>query len=329
MSWVGATGSAGALTIDVGRFAGDALVVLAWGVGFSVLALVMIVRAGDRHEVVMAALFLGVYSLWGGFLDSMPFDDEPWRPQAMSAFDALAHSIGIRFTQLFPRPLSSAEVRELGPRWLRRSLGPFLGALLDPRVFWTFAIVFEGAFRIIPLPGPAGLIHLLVWLALGTFYLYASYARGNEEDRRRIFWILEGVVVFLVVQVVEIGLWTILRAGLLDFDLGLWSNWLRAVSAWLTLGCFVMAVFYAGAFDSGMVLRRTTVLGLSGGLAVLIFITLETLAEELLADVFGLQSRVGGVLSGVTAAFAFRPLTSRIDKALSRLSSTGPDSSDD
>ena len=81
-------------------------------------------------------------------------------------------------------------------------------------------------------------------------------------------------------------------------------------------------VVLAGAFDSGMVLRRTTVLGLSGGLAVLIFVTLETLAEELLANVFGLQSRVGGVLSGVTAALAFRPLTLRIDRTLGRWSST-------
>ena len=166
-----------------------------------------------------------------------------------------------------------------------------------------------------------GLIHLLVWLVLGTFFLYTSYVRGSREDRRRIFWILEGVAVFLVVQILDLGLWTVSSTGLLELDLGLWSNWLRAVSAWLTLGCFVMAVFYAGAFDSGMVLRRTTVLGLSAGLAVLIFLTLETLVEDLVAEAFGLESRIGGILGGVVAAVAFRPLSQRIDKIIGRWSS--------
>ena len=68
MFWVGTTGAAQALTIDMGHFQGDAFVVLAWGVGFPALALIMIVRIGERHEVVMAALFLGVYSLWGAWI---------------------------------------------------------------------------------------------------------------------------------------------------------------------------------------------------------------------------------------------------------------------
>jgi hypothetical protein len=274
---------------------------------------------GDRPEVVMAALFLGVYALWVGFGDSMPFDGEPWRPLAMIAGDVLAHSIGIRFTQLFPRPLSPADVQDLGPAWLRRPVGVILGALLDPRIFWAFAVIFEAGFRLIPIPGPWALIHLLVWLTLGTLFLYASYVRGSKEDRRRIFWILEGVAVFLVVQVIHIGLWAVSSTGLLEVDLPLWFNWMRAVSAWLTLGCFVMAVFYAGAFDSGMVLRRTTVLGISAGLAVLIFVTLETLLEELVAEAFGVQSRAGGILGGVAAAVAFQPLALRIDRVIGRL----------
>jgi len=321
MSWVVVTGSTEALTIDVGSFVGDAFVALAWGVGFPVLALVMLVRVGERREVVMAALFLGVYSLWAGFGDSMPFDEEPWLPFVMIAGDVLAHSIGIRFTQLFPRPLSPADVQDLGPAWLGRPVGVILGALLDPRIFWAFAVTFETAFRLIPIPGPWALIHLLIWLTLGTLFLYASYVRGSEEDRRRIFWILEGVAVFLVVQVLHIGLWAVSSTGLLEVDLPLWANWLRAVSAWLTLGCFVMAVFYAGAFDSGMVLRRTTVLGISAGLAVLIFVTLESLLEELVAEAFGVQSRVGGILGGVAAAVAFQPLALRIDRVIGRLAS--------
>ncbi|MCZ6643144.1 MAG: hypothetical protein O7F71_16335 [Gammaproteobacteria bacterium] len=81
------------------------------------------------------------------------------------------------------------------------------------------------------------------------------------------------------------------------------------------------AVFYAGAFDSGMVLRRTTVVGISTGLALLIFVTLETLLEEFLAESFGLESRVGDIIGGVSAAVAFRPLSRRIDRMIGRFSS--------
>lgn len=62
--WVWTTGSAGVLGFDIGIMVVDAFVTLAWGVGFPVLALVMIARIGGRPEVVMAALFLGVYALW-------------------------------------------------------------------------------------------------------------------------------------------------------------------------------------------------------------------------------------------------------------------------
>ena len=85
-----------------------------------------------------------------------------------------------------------------------------------------------------------------------------------------------------------------------------------------------MAVFYAGAFDSGIVLKRTTVLGLTAGLAVLIFVTLETLLEELLASSLGLESRVGGIVGGVAAAVAFRPISQWIERVMSGWSTEEP-----
>ena len=212
----------------------------------------------------------------------------------------------------------------MGPAWFRGSGGRVLAALLNPRVFWAFALVFEGAFWLAPTPAPWRSVHLVVWLALGTFFLYRAYASGTAEDRRRIFWILEGVVVFLVERVLFLGLRAVGSSGLLEFDVPFWSNLLRAVAAWLTLGCFLMAVFYAGAFDSGMVLKRTTVLGLTAGFVVLIFVTLETLLEEFLASSLGLESRIGGILGGVAAAVAFRPISRQIEKMMSRLSTEEP-----
>lgn len=260
----------------------------------------------------------------GAVIDTVPFEGAPWRRQALIAGDALAHSIGIRFTQLFPRPLTSSDVRNVGPTWFRASGGRILAALVDPRVFWAFAVVLEGASRLAPVPAPWRSVHIVVWLALGTFFLYRAYASGTTEDQRRIFWILEGVVVFLMERVLFLSLRAVSGSGLLELDVPFWSNVLRAVAARLTLGCFVMAVFYAGAFDSGIVLKRTTVLGLTAGLAVLIFVTLETLLEELLASSLGLESRVGGIVGGVAAAVAFRPISQWIERVMSGWSTEEP-----
>ena len=79
-----------------------------------------------------------------------------------------------------------------------------------------------------------------------------------------------------------------------------------------------MAIFYAGAFDVGLVLRRTTVVTLTGMLAIAVFITIETTIEEALEEVLGLQSRTGGIVAGIAAALAFRPLSVRIDRWMQR-----------
>ncbi|MEE9255204.1 MAG: hypothetical protein V3U43_09725, partial [Pseudomonadales bacterium] len=135
-----------------------------------------------------------------------------------------------------------------------------------------------------------------------------------SEDRRRIFWILEGVVVFFAAQIIAVAFWAVAWSGVLDLDLPFWTKMIRGISAWLTLGCFAMAVFYAGALDAGLVLRRTTVVTLSGMIVLVVFVSMETAIEELLAEVLGLESRIGGVVAGICAALAFRPLTVRIDR---------------
>jgi len=119
-------------------------------------------------------------------------------------------------------------------------------------------------------------------------------------------------------EVVVVAFWAITSTGLLEMDFMFWSVIVRGVSAWLTLGCFVMAIFYAAAFDVGLVLRRTTVVTIVGMMAIGVFITLETTLEEVLEEMLGFESRVGGIIAGVAAALAFRPLSVRIDRWLQR-----------
>jgi len=239
LAWAGTAGTAGELGLDGGGLLPQALTVLPWGVGFSALALAMVVRIGDRHEVLIAALFLGVYSLWGGVLFPLPLRGEAWLPAAAMIFDGFTHAIGIRFTQVFPRPLAEDDLRDLGPRPLRPVVAPVLTTLLKPRVYWPAALAFEASVHLLPVDLVPGVGHLVVWLALGTTYMYASYRGGSAEDQRRIFWILEGVLVFLVAEVLLVGLRIVSSAGLVELDLRAWYAWIRAGSAWGTVASVI------------------------------------------------------------------------------------------
>ncbi|MEQ8956171.1 MAG: hypothetical protein RL120_18730 [Gammaproteobacteria bacterium] len=81
-----------------------------------------------------------------------------------------------------------------------------------------------------------------------------------------------------------------------------------------------MAIFFAGAFDSRIIVKRTTALGIATGITLLIFVTAETVMAEFLSAFFDLESRAGGIVGGIIAALVLRPLTVRIESLLDRAS---------
>lgn len=289
------------------------LIVLPWGVGFATLALVIIWRVGHKEEALVAALFLAFYSLWTGIGRNPLFEGETWLRPVLYVIDGLSHAIGIRFTQVFPRPLTAGEVARFGRGWFRQTVSPILATLTRSRFFWPFAVVLEVLGRV---TGMSGLFyaHVITWLILGSAYLYIAYRLGTREDRRRVFWILEGVLVFLALELVWVSMWSIHSLGVVSLDLAFWGRWQSVAEAWITLICFALAIFYSGAFDSGLILRRTTVLSASGALVVIIFVALETTLGELVEDVLGPDTRAGDIAIGVMAALAFRPLSERLDR---------------
>lgn len=322
MVWPEAASFVGAMPQYIDNVIGVILSNLAWGVGFAILALVIVVRIGQRKEALFAAFFLSMYSLWGVFITPLLFQGALWVGSALVICDVLVHAIGIRFTQLFPKSLVRSDVVDLAQARLVRPITGFLAMLLNPRIYWPVAIGFEAAIRL-PLAGlnfaravddPMHELHVVIWIALASTYMYASFRRGRPEDRRRIFWILEGVVVLLVSQILGVALWALAWFGVLELDLSFWTEVVRGIAAWVTLGCFAMAVFFAGAFDAGLVLRRTTVVTLSGMIVLVVFVSLETAIAEVFEVVFGLESRIGGVVAGVCAALAFRPLSIWLDQ---------------
>jgi hypothetical protein len=281
---------------------------------FAALGVLIVWLSPRESGALFGVLFLSVYTWWGVVGGSVDRESMWFRPLIM-ANDFLFHTSALRFAQLFPRPLKAADVLALGTRNFTRPTASFLAALVEPRVFWPVALFFETLALTIRLP----LIytgHVLIVSLMASIYFFAGYRRGTEEERQRVFWLMEAAVVFVAVELMYYALNIIHALGIFDINRPLWGTWLHLGMIWATLTCIALAIFYKGAFDSRLVVRRTTVASISGALAVLIFITLETAITETLEGVFGFQSRVGTIAGGVAVALLLKPITDRIDQKL-------------
>jgi hypothetical protein len=281
---------------------------------FAFLALLIVWLTPYQSGALFGVLFLSVYALWGAAAEHLDRGG-PWFVPAIMALDFLFHTSAVRFSQLFPRPLQRSEVMALGRGRLTKPLASLFAFGLDPRVFWPVAVVGEGLVLGLPW-GWLYMAHVMFVSLLAAGYFYAGYRRGSEAERQRIFWLMEAAVVFAATELIFYALNALYALQIFDINREFWASWLHLAMVWATLLCFVLAIFYKGAFDSRLVLRRTTVASAAGALAVVIFITMETAVTETLEGVFGFESRAGTIAGGVAVALLLRPITDRIDRRL-------------
>jgi len=301
------------------------LVALTWGVGFGFLGLVVAVKAKPDRGVLTGGLFFGAFSTFFYGVGALIDEVGPNAPIPFLVAGAFTYAVGVRFAQQFPVALDGMQVSGLGPRWYRGSFGRVLGALLVPWAFWLFTATMETTVHALGAPLLA-FGHVITWAALGASYLWIGYRVGREEDRSRSFWILEAALVFVSVEVLQLGVWASDSLGLLALDVRAWTTWLDVLEATVVLACLFFAIFKAGAFDSGLVLKRTAVISASSGLALVLFLVLEETVMEVGSDLLGIQTRTGSILSGVIAAIVFQAVAKRINRALTRSGSTTAES---
>ena len=170
------------------------------------------------------------------------------------------------------------------------------------------------------LPGlavPATLLYVFLELTIAILFFRAAYARGDEEDRRRIYWFLEAGLI--AAGTLLAAFWVELSVHVIALD-GVALRWLHALilpvgflATVLTLG---MALLYKGALDSRLVVRRTLLYGAVGFTLTALFVGVETLVEEVISARLGLPDRAGAYLAGVVAALVFGPVRSAVEKRL-------------
>lgn len=268
------------------------------------LGTVILVRTTPRrdHSLVAVALALmGLPLLSYGVGSTMSLAGAPdWAFNSLASlgfFMALAATY--RLSQSFPH------MQALG---MQSRLGPWIGALL----LWSAVRV-----DLLPLTPRVGMA-LAFGVAVASLINWRRmYKAADADGRRRVLWLVQGLVAFAVIGGFQVSLVVLVQTTPLEIPIPGWEYWLRTVALFVALGFIAVAVFYRGALDPGLVVRRTALYGLSGVVLVFVFTAVEDLTASWLADRLGLSENAGSWLAGGVVALLLGPIHAALSKRAS------------
>jgi len=148
---------------------------------------------------------------------------------------------------------------------------------------------------------------LLLTSGIGMTFIIANFKAATQDERRKMLWIVEGIAASIWIAyfggfVELVGSAT----GLFQFE-----EWgLLCVPAALLafIAGTAFAVFFRGAIDPGLVIRRTTLYGIVASLAIFAFAGIENLVADVLATRLGFSPKLGSWIAGGTIALGFNPV---------------------
>jgi hypothetical protein len=237
----------------------------------------------------------------------------------------------LRFSSVFPVQLDHSLLS--GERILRRPRT----ALLKPRTVWFtaigIAVAAQASLLIVqqlriavpaltsfsfPLHQLIVIVLLMLGMVMGVANLRAGYGAADAAGRRRVYWVMEGLLAGTVIVVFA----SLLKTFALVTGSPAW------VEGWYPLSFFAallvviaslgFAMLYAGALDPLLAIRRTAVTGLVGVAMVFIFAVTQQLVHEYLVALTVLSDRVGGMVTGGVVALSFEPVQRRLGRVVAR-----------
>lgn len=308
------------------------------GLGAAVLCLALLWRSSPRPESSAFALVIACLAYFFGaeglsrFYSRFPSGSVTYTvlDWSIPASVLLGCAALLRFSVLFPEPLTASDVG-LGGRWRGWRL-----LLLRPSTPWLFTggifLANAAAFGAVSawnqrygtglragsvaVPATIGLV---LWiLALVVANLRAGFRRADLEGKRRLFWVVEGVFVATTLLIVA----AVVKAVLMltsGSDAHAWWYPMASFAALTAMVvCFAIAMFFAGAIDPALAIRRTAVVGLLSVLMLFLFAGVEQVIQEYLGAWVGFSERVGGVLTGGTVALLIDPVRDRVTQLVRR-----------
>jgi hypothetical protein len=229
----------------------------------------------------------------------------------------------IRATQRFPRAIGPADVMASPTIWGRvRVLRVASTFLLRPCAVWVVVACLTSLLILSSNVYIADAVRIVIVL-LGMLYFYITFRSGDTQARAKVLWFLEAVVAFVMVAVIVLGVRAVLGdtpAPTLRASLSLV---LTVVNDLALTTCFVVAVFYAGAIDPALVVRKTLVVGATASLLLFVFAAFEHYLVHLLVHGIGVTNSIATAVLGALCGYAFHPVKHRLEHLLKRLLPSG------
>ena len=284
------------------------------GVGalFSVLGLFVLGLSGHRPGVTLLSGFLLSQGLAIGFLmalgiinvDSLQFNT------ARFFINWLAYSFALRTVQLFPRRIDRKKLIE------KRPLGPltvFVDLLRGPVRVWSFTAAI---LAVVVLTQSELLFHLgqLGVILMTALTLIANYRMGGRRIRRKIYWLLLGTLILLLARL-------LLSSAQFLFDqFSLRVPGIRSITWAIAnvglLSCILFAVFYRGAVDPRIVVRRAAVYSLSIITLLFAFAAFENYLSGVMTQYLGIDLGSVTAIGGAAVALLIKPLIDFLSRAV-------------
>lgn len=314
------------------------------------LALFMAWKIPEREDGRAGALWMAAGAAWVA-LAVVPSGSPSFVHRAAFSIALSCNIIFfLRFTAVFPKAISVTDLEGLERTGARRSTGARIGQMVrriqaftisHPAFLWWAGAFFAGLvyfdssfiayeyylltyYSAFPLFWVILLLFvpfLLVSSTLGLSFLWTGYRLANQQERKRILWI--------VLSVLLGGIWLFFLMSLVYLDVltdlevvgGIFRStypWFLPILCLLLLTGFAVAIFYSGAFDVRPLINKTSVYATLGVLFVILFAVVESLVSEVVEARLGLPGMVGAAASGAIVAAIILPLRGRFSRWVDR-----------
>jgi hypothetical protein len=283
------------------------------GLGSCLLGLggFLAIRVGNRAGVLALAGYIVAQGLATGYLLGLLIMGVRGTLYVVARVlvNLLAYPLAIRTTQLFPRRLQAADAERIGEKTLLGRLSRPLFGLLGPRRVWTFSSTILLLFVVTRSELVFNVGQFAV-ITVAVLTMATNYRVADVEARRKIYWLLLGAEVLLVGRLaIIVGELTLDWLGVAP---GASMRYLRA-PAWTLanlglIACLLTAVFYRGAVDPRLVVRRTAVYSLLTGATVFTFAAFENYVADLAAGFLGLPGGIVEAMGGAALALLLKPI---------------------
>lgn len=222
-----------------------------------------------------------------------------------------------------------------------RSMPPMRTGALSDVVFrvamWTghggrlwaagaaLAVLF--ALGIVPFSLLSGILIAAATAVLMLTLLTAGFRAGDAERRNRIRWVIAAVVAGGAILIIDAALLLMYRATGIELPILGWDAWLLILGCLTALLLIMAAVFYHGAIDPALVIRRSLLAAVAGPLAVFMYAGVEEAMTSYVATRLRLDPRYGSwMTAGLFAVLVtvLRPRVSAYLKKAPRKASEDP-----